>query len=43
MGFHEISGENPQKGDICVTNRRSDRPSGHIAIFNGSIWVSDFT
>ena len=41
MGFHEISEGNPQKGDICVTNRRSDRPSGHIAIYDGSNWISD--
>ena len=45
MGFEEISIKNykPQKGDISVlpTNKRS--VFGHIAVYNGQIWVSDFT
>ena len=44
MGFEEISTQNykPQKGDISVlpTNKRS--VFGHIAIYNGNQWVSDF-
>ena len=44
MGFEEISIKNykPQKGDISVlpTNKRS--VFGHVAVYNGQFWVSDF-
>ena len=44
MGFEEISIKNykPQKGDISVlpTNKRS--VFGHIAVYNGKHWISDF-
>ena len=42
MGFVQIPSGTPMKGDICVTNKSSGHPSGHIAIFDGSNWISDF-
>ena len=42
MGFSQISGGSPQKGDIYVEDRTNTHPDGHIAIYNGSNWVSDF-
>jgi len=34
----------PQKGDVAVMNpaRTSRIPAGHIAIYNGDQWVSDY-
>lgn len=32
----------PQVGDIAVFNRSSKNPHGHIQIYDGSQWVSDF-
>lgn len=45
MGFDEIpmEGYTPKKGDISVLPRNSSHPLGHIAVYNGSQWVSDFT
>jgi len=45
IGFSENSNvlSSPNKGDICVTMPPSNAyPDGHIAIYNGSKWVSDF-
>lgn len=43
MGFGQISTSTTfQVGDIVVINRTSRHPHGHICIYNGSIWVSDF-
>lgn len=43
-GFVKLdnAGYVPQVGDIAVFNRTSKNPHGHIQIYNGSIWVSDF-
>ena len=43
LGFVLIS-EPPYPiiGDICVTNKTPEHSSGHIAIFDGQHWVSDF-
>lgn len=43
-GFTKISNNNyrPQVGDIVVFNRSSKNPHGHIQIYNGSNWISDF-
>ncbi|MFB6348205.1 CHAP domain-containing protein [Moraxella sp. ZJ142] len=43
-GFVKISNDNyvPQVGDIAVFNRSSKNPHGHIQIYNGTQWVSDF-
>ncbi len=42
-GFTKIDNSTPpQIGDVVVYNRTSSRPHGHIQIFDGSDWVSDF-
>ncbi|MDO5651979.1 MAG: CHAP domain-containing protein [Moraxella sp.] len=43
-GFVKISNDNyqPQVGDVVVFNRTSKNPHGHIQIYTGSDWVSDF-
>ncbi len=43
-GFTRISNDNyvPQIGDVVVFNRTSKNPHGHIQIYDGSQWVSDF-
>lgn len=43
-GFVKLSNDNyqPQIGDIAVFNRSSKNPHGHIQIYDGSQWVSDF-
>lgn len=44
MGFRKIPVENyvPQKGDISVLPKNPGSPFGHIAIYNGKHWVSDY-
>jgi hypothetical protein len=32
----------PQPGDIAVFDKSGDHPSGHVQVFNGQHWVSDF-
>ena len=43
-GFVKLSNNNyqPQIGDVAVFNRSSKNPHGHIQIYDGSQWVSDF-
>ena len=43
-GFVKLSNDNyqPQVGDVAVFNRSSKNPHGHIQIYDGSQWVSDF-
>lgn len=43
-GFTKISSDNyePQVGDVVVFNRTSSNPHGHIQIYDGSQWVSDY-
>ena len=42
-GFTKISNDMPpQIGDVVVYDRTSRRPHGHIQIFDGNGWVSDF-
>lgn len=42
-GFKEIPANGtPQLGDVGVTESSSSSKHGHIAIYNGSKWVSDF-
>lgn len=42
-GFTKISNDTqPQVGDVVVYDRTSRRPHGHIQIFDGNDWVSDF-
>ena len=44
MGFEEIplKGYQPMKGDISVVPANMNHPFGHIAVYNGKQWVSDF-
>ena len=42
MGFKSIQGGNPQKGDVYVEGGTNTHPHGHIAIYDGNNWVSDF-
>lgn len=42
-GFVKISNNSaPQIGDVVVYNRSAKHPHGHIQIFDGNNWVSDF-
>ena len=45
MGFNEISvnGYKPMKGVISVVPSNKKHPFGHISVYNGKQWVSDFT
>lgn len=40
-GFFEVTGA-PIKGDVVVIQAITDHPHGHMAIFDGHIWISDF-
>lgn len=40
LGFQEVN--SPQIGDICVLSNNSKHPFGHIAIYDGNIWISDY-
>ena len=43
MGYNEISKPSYfQKGDITVTERNSAHVDGHIAMYSGTQWISDF-
>jgi CHAP domain. len=41
VGFYEVHG-NPQRGDVIVIQSISGHPDGHMAMFDGQIWISDF-
>ena len=42
LGFNSIAGGSPKKGDIYVEDKTQTHQDGHIAIYDGSNWVSDF-
>lgn len=43
MGYREIGKQSSyNKGDITVTESNSAHPDGHIAMWSGSNWISDF-
>ena len=44
MGFTCMGSTNarPQAGDVCVINRFKGHPHGHICMYNGQQWISDF-
>lgn len=44
LGFKEIDlGQyHPQKGDIIVIKAHGTHKNGHIAMYNGKCWISDF-
>lgn len=37
------SGYTPQAGDVAIIQPTSQNPDGHMAMYNGGTWVSDFT
>lgn len=42
-GFSKISNDSePQVGDVVVYDRSAKHPHGHIQIFDGTHWISDF-
>ncbi|WP_229505676.1 CHAP domain-containing protein [Massilia genomosp. 1] len=41
-GFVEIENTITRAGDVAVIQPIPGHPSGHMAMFNGTIWVSDF-
>lgn len=42
VGFVVATSAAVRAGDIAVIQPISGHPHGHIAMYNGSIWVSDF-
>jgi len=43
VGFREISKPSSyKKGDVYVNEKNANHPYGHVAIYNGNNWVSDF-
>ncbi|QDQ29321.1 CHAP domain-containing protein [Chitinimonas arctica] len=44
IGFRAVpkTGYLPQKGDVIVLDPPQGKIAGHIQMFNGDIWVSDF-
>ncbi len=46
FGFSQIAADSYQKGDIAImesfTGAKKDHPHGHIQMWNGTQWVSDF-
>ena len=43
IGYKEFSKPSSfQKGDITVTDRNKAHPHGHMAMWSGSHWISDF-
>jgi len=41
-GFIEVSGPDHQAGDVVVIQNIAGHPDGHMAMFDGHRWVSDF-
>jgi len=37
-----LSGYSPQPGDVCVVGRFNNHKHGHICIYDGRNWISDF-
>ena len=44
LGFHQVDKQNysPRMGDIIVLEAVAGHPHGHIAMFTGGEWISDF-
>jgi hypothetical protein len=40
-GFQEVSGF-PERGDVIVIQSIDGHPDGHMAMFDGEQWISDF-
>lgn len=44
LGFYQVDAENyaPEIGDIVVHEAQEGHIHGHIAMYDGSVWISDF-
>lgn len=42
VGFKEVAGHDYLKGDVVVIQGIPGHPHGHMAMFDGEHWVSDF-
>jgi len=42
IGFRLISGSAYQKGDVAIIQGFSGHPHGHMQMFDGTRWISDF-
>ena len=42
IGFKLIKRGNPKKGDVYVQDRTKSHVHGHMAMYSGKQWVSDF-
>ena len=42
LGYKKIQNNQIQIGDICVLSRNSKSNFGHIAIYDGEKWISDY-
>jgi len=45
LGFKKVDAKDyvPQKGDVIVLEPPKGQTAGHIEMYNGTTWVSDFT
>ena len=41
-GFHEVAHHDYKRGDVVVIQPIPGHPHGHMAMFDGEHWVSDF-
>lgn len=41
-GFYRVAGVHPAKGDVVVIQPIPHHPDGHMAMYDGNIWISDF-
>ena len=42
-GWQKLTpGSKPQVGDVCVTKGQGSNKEGHISMYNGHQWVSDY-
>lgn len=42
MGWKEVKPDSYRKGDVVVFPKTRNHPFGHIAMWSGSQWISDF-
>ncbi|NML30266.1 NlpC/P60 family protein [Paraburkholderia antibiotica] len=41
-GFYEVSGSDIQAGDVVIIQATPNHGFGHMAMYDGQIWISDF-
>lgn len=41
VGFYEVHGA-PQRGDVVIIQGMPHHEDGHMAMYDGNIWISDF-